>query len=167
FFSSATAGTADPNCSDGEAARERALLVRRCYAQPFNARVVYDSRPAASSSSRGPGRIAKRPGPKRRVQRRLQAVRGPPLSPACGHSRAPALKLLVEGAGRGRARRFNDDEHAAPILRPGGFVVAGVSRAILAETDGIDKIRIQAGAHQGFTHGEGTAFAQRTIIFFG
>src|SRR5674476_1411708 len=62
--------------------------------------------------------------------------------------------------------RMEQDEIAATVFRPSGFVVAGVGGLVLAVADGADARRVNARLGQGFAERERAAFAERAVVFF-
>src|ERR1017187_4688921 len=62
--------------------------------------------------------------------------------------------------------RMEQDEIAATVFRPGGFVVAGVGGLVFAVADGADARRVNARLRERLAEGERAAFAERAIVFF-
>ncbi len=54
-----------------------------------------------------------------------------------------------------------------PVLGPGGLVMAGINRFVLAVAEGANPRRIKPHFGQGLTRGQRAAFAERTVVFLG
>ena len=60
---------------------------------------------------------------------------------------------------------MQQNEIVAAVFRPGGFVVAGVNRLVLAVADGADAHRVNAQLGQRLARGQRAAFAERAVVF--
>src|SRR5208337_989545 len=63
--------------------------------------------------------------------------------------------------------RSQEDENAASVLRPRGFVVPGIHRAIFAVTDGDHLSSVHSVLNQIFAQRQRTPLTQGAVIFFG
>src|SRR5436190_7039932 len=59
------------------------------------------------------------------------------------------------------------DEFAPAVLFPGGFIMTNHGGLAVPVTDRIKTVRLDAEPGEFFAQGEGAAFAERTIVFFG